>query len=385
MKTAYFDTFSGISGDMIVGAFISAGISLSDIEAEIQKLDMPGYSLSQKTVERNAISATLFEVHSHGHHHSRSLKDIIELIKKSSLNEQVKERSIRIFNTLGYAEAKIHNVSSDEVHFHEIGAVDSIIDIVSAAICLDKLKIEKVFTSVIPLGRGFVDTQHGKMPIPAPATLEILKNYPVKFNDIPFELTTPTGAAIVAAESQGLLTDKNFITERIGYGAGTKEMPGIPNLFRLAIGELVEKYSSDETYLIETNIDDMNPEFYPYVIEKLFDVGVHDAYLIPIIKKKGRPGIILSTLCESNKIDDVLKIIYSETSTLGVRILKTDRRKLDRGFEEVDTKYGKVEVKVTETSAGKKFIPEFEACKKIALEKNIPISKVYNEILKKNG
>lgn len=385
MKTAYFDTFSGISGDMIVGAFISAGILLSDIESELHKLDLPGYSLSQKTVERNAISATLFEVHTQDHHHSRSLKDIIDLIKKSSLNEQVKERSIKIFNTLGYAEAKIHNVSSDEVHFHEIGAVDSIIDIVAAAICLDKLEIEKVFTSVIPLGSGFVDTQHGRMPVPAPATLEILKNYPVKFSDIPFELTTPTGAAIVSAESQGLLSDKNFVIEKIGYGAGTKEIPGIPNLFRLAIGKLDEKYSSDETYLIETNIDDMNPEFYPYVIEKLFAVGVHDAYLIPIIMKKGRPGIILSTLCESNKIDDVLKIIYSETSTLGVRIIKTDRRKVKRDFEVVDTKYGKVNVKVTETSTGKKFIPEFEACKKIALEKNIPISKVYEEILKKNS
>jgi uncharacterized protein (TIGR00299 family) protein len=385
MKSSFFDTFSGISGDMIVGAFLNAGMPLSELQTELQKLNLKNYALSQKTVERNNIAATLFEVRLQGHHHSRSLKDIVELIELSSLSELVKKRAIKIFNLIGKAEAKIHNVPIDEVHFHEIGAVDSIVDIVSAAICLEKFEIEKVFTSVIPLGRGFVDTQHGKMPIPAPATLEILKDYPIKFGDIPFELTTPTGAAIVAAESQGLMSGKNYMIEKIGYGAGTKEIPNIPNLLRLIIGEFVNEFLVDETFLIETNIDDMNPEFYPYVIEKLLEAGVYDAYLVPIIMKKGRPGIVLSTLCEPNKIDDILKIIYSETSTLGVRIIKTDRRKLQRSFEVVDTVYGKVKVKVTETSAGKKIIPEFETCKKIALEKNIPISKVYQEVLKMNN
>ncbi len=385
MKIAYFDTFSGISGDMVIGAFLNAGFSLSELESELQKLKLKDFKLSQRIVQKSAISASLFAVLYEGHHHSRSLKDIVKLISESELSEKVKDVSLKIFNTLGYAEAKIHNVALDEVHFHEIGAIDSIIDIVGAAICFEKFEIERIFSSAIPLGSGFVETQHGKMPIPAPATLEILKNYPVKFTEIPFELTTPTGAAIIASGSKGLLFEKNFNVERIGFGAGTKDIPNIPNLLRLVIGELVEDYATDETYLIETNIDDMNPELYPYVIEKLFEIGVHDAYLIPIIMKKGRPGIILSTLCESSKIDDALKIIYSETTTLGVRIIKTDRRKLNRSFDEIETTFGKVKVKISESPEGKKIIPEFEECKRIALEKNIPISKIYDEILKKNN
>ncbi|MBM4176206.1 MAG: nickel pincer cofactor biosynthesis protein LarC [Ignavibacteria bacterium] len=384
MKIAYFDTFSGISGDMVIGAFLNAGLSLSELESEIQKLKLKDLKLSQRIVQKSAISASLFEVQCEEHHHSRRLKDIVSLISESELSEKVKEVSLKIFNTLGYAEAKIHNVSLDEVHFHEIGAIDSIVDIVGAAICLERFGIEKVFSSVIPLGSGFVETQHGKMPVPAPATLEILKNYPVKITEIPFELTTPTGAAIISSESSGLLFEKNINVERIGFGAGTKDIPKIPNLLRLVIADLSEMFSSDETYLIETNIDDMNPEFYPYVIEKLFEEGVHDAYLIPIIMKKGRPGIILSTLCESSKIDSALKIIYSETTTLGVRIIRTDRRKINRSFDEIETKFGKVKVKISESQEGKKIIPEFEECKKLAKEKNIPISKIYDEILKKN-
>ncbi len=268
---------------------------------------------------------------------------------------------------------------------NEVGAVDSIIDIVGTAIGLDYFNVKAIFTSIVPLGRGFIETQHGRMPIPAPATMEILKDYPVTFFDVPFELTTPTGAGIIKALSKGLIDYQKVKISNIGYGAGTKEIPQFPNLFRLMIGEFVETYSVDDSFIIETNIDDMNPEFYPFVIEKLLNAGAHDAYLVPIIMKKGRPGIILSTLCEASKVDEVLKIIYRETTTLGVRIIKIDRRKLTRESETIKTKFGDIKVKVILTESGKKYLPEFEECKKIALEKNIPISEVYNEIMKLNS
>jgi len=400
MKVAFLDTFSGLSGDMMIGALISAGLPFDYLKSELAKLNLSGYELSVTSVQRKSITAIKFDVkildhhldedhhhhdeHQHHHHNSRTYSEIIELINASSLNQNVKDISKKIFTVIGEAEAKIHNVKLEEVHFHEIGAIDSIVDIVGCAIGLDYFNIEKVFTSVVPLGRGFVNTQHGRMPIPAPATIEILKDYPVNFVDLQFELTTPTGAGIIKALSSGLMNDKKVKISNIGYGAGSKDIPQLPNLFRIFIGEFVEGYSFDDSYIVETNIDDMNPEFYPFVIEKLIEAGAHDAYLIPVIMKKGRPGIVLSTLCEASKLDDVLKIIYRETTTLGVRIIKIDRRKLNRDSEIVETKYGKVKVKVVITEYGKKYIPEFEECKKISIERNIPIAEVYNEIIKLN-
>lgn len=428
MKVAFLDTFSGLSGDMMIGALISAGLPFEYLESELKKLNLSEYNLSVSTVQRKSITAIKFDVeilhkhhsetdhhhnddehhqnekhhhhthteidhpgknhhqeeHRHHHHSSRTYSEILELINSSSLNKKVKDLSIKIFTIIGEAEAKIHNVKLEDVHFHEIGAIDSIVDIVGCAIGLDYFNIEKVYTSIVPLGRGFVDTQHGRMPIPAPATIEILKDYSVTFLDLPFELTTPTGAGIIKALSSGLMNDKKIKISNIGYGAGSKDIPQIPNLFRILIGEFVESYSTDDSYIVETNIDDMNPEFYPFVIEKLLEAGAHDAYLIPVIMKKGRPGIVLSTLCESSKLDEILKIIYRETTTLGVRIIKIDRRKLNRDTEIVETKFGKVKVKVVFTEERKKYIPEFEECKRISVEKNIPIAEVYNEILKLN-
>jgi len=406
MKIAFLDTFSGLSGDMMIGALISAGLPLEYLKSELAKLNLSGYELSISTVQRKSITATKFDVkllnqhfnhkgeihniqhhkenHHHHHHESRTYSEIIELINSSSLNQNVKDISNKIFTVIGEAEAKIHNVKLEDVHFHEIGAIDSIVDIVGCAIGLDYFNIEKVYTSIVPLGRGFVETQHGRMPIPAPATIEILKDYPVTFIDLQFELTTPTGAGIIKALSNGLMNDKKVKITNIGYGAGSKDIPQLPNLFRILIGEFIESYSTDDSYIVETNIDDMNPEFYPFVIEKLLEAGAHDAYLIPVIMKKGRPGIVLSTLCEATKIDDILKIIYRETTTLGVRIIKIDRRKLNRDAEIVETKFGKVKVKVVVTEYGKKYIPEFEECKKISIERNIPIADVYNEIIRLN-
>ncbi|MFN4110911.1 MAG: nickel pincer cofactor biosynthesis protein LarC [Ignavibacteria bacterium] len=403
MKIAILDTFSGISGDMVIGALISAGLPFEYLDSELNKLKLDGYKLSHSIVQKQSITAIKFDVqlieesghnhkhgeqnHSENHHHThgRMYKEIVKIIDESELSQYVKEISKKIFEIIGEAEAKIHNVKLEQVHFHEIGAIDSIIDIVGCAIGLEYFNVKEIFSSVIPLGRGFVETQHGKMPVPAPATIEILKDYPVTFLDIPFELTTPTGAGIVKALSKGLIDYQRVKVSNIGYGAGSKNIPEIPNLFRLMIGEYVEGFSTDESYIVETNIDDMNPEFYPYVIERLLNAGAHDAYLVPIIMKKGRPGIILSTLCEANLLEEILKIIYRETTTLGVRILKIDRRKLIRDSEIVKTKFGDVKVKVIQTENGKKYVPEFEECKKIAIEKNIPISEVYNEIIKLNS
>lgn len=403
MKIAILDTFSGISGDMVIGALISAGLPLEYLDSELKKLKLDGYKLSHSIVQKQSITAVKFDVqlieesghyhkheeknHSESHHHAhgRTYKEIVRIIDESELSQYVKEVSKKIFEIIGEAEAKIHNVKLEQVHFHEIGAIDSIIDIVGCAIGLEYFNVKEIFSSVIPLGRGFVETQHGKMPVPAPATIEILKDYPVTFLDIPFELTTPTGAGIVKALSKGLIDYQRVKVSNIGYGAGSKNIPEIPNFFRLMIGEYVEGFSIDESYIIETNIDDMNPEFYPYVIERLLNAGAHDAYLVPIIMKKGRPGIILSTLCEANLLEEILKIIYRETTTLGVRILKIDRRKLIRDSEIVKTKFGDVKVKVILTESGKKYVPEFEECKKIAIGKNVPISEVYNEIIKLNS
>lgn len=394
MKVAILDVFSGLSGDMMIGAMLSAGLSFEYLKTELEKLELTDYEISYKIVSRKSISAIKFDVkvkeHHHNnlnelHEHGRSYAEIVDLINKSNLSQSVKERSINIFKIIGQAEAKIHNINLNNIHFHEIGAIDSIIDIVGCAIGLEYFGIKKVFTTQVPLGKGFVNTQHGKMPIPAPATIEILKNYPVKFLDLPYELTTPTGAGIIKAESSGLVDYRNIIIEKIGYGAGSYEIEEIPNLFRLIIGEFTEKFEIDESFIIETNIDDMNPEFYPFVLEKLFEVGVHDAYLIPIIMKKGRPGIILSTLCEANKLEEALNVIYRETTTLGVRIIKIDRRKLNRETVYLETRFGKVKVKKVNSSRGEKFIPEYEECKRIALEKNIPISDIYNEIIKLNS
>lgn len=402
MKIAYLDTFSGISGDMMIGALISAGMPLEYLQEELKKLNLSNYKLEISKVQKHSITAIKFDVkieehnhdhhhsnhthhHNHSHHHGRTYQEIIKLIDDSGLSTFVKEQSKKIFTIIGEAEAKIHNTKLEDVHFHEIGAIDSIIDIVGTAIGFEYFGVKEVYSSIIPFGRGFVDTQHGRMPIPAPATIEILKDYPVTFLDLPFELTTPTGAGIVKALSNGLIDFKKLKVTNIGYGAGSKDIPKIPNLFRLILGELIEPYAVDELFIIETNIDDMNPEFYPYVIEKLLEAGAHDAYLIPIIMKKGRPGIILSTLCDNDKMNDILRIIYRETTTLGVRIIKIDRRKLERDSEIIQTKYGDMKVKVVYTESGKKYIPEFEECKKIAIEKNIPISEVYNEIIKLNS
>jgi len=379
MKIAYFDAFSGISGDMTIGAFIDAGIDFEEFKNEIQKLNLKNFDVKIKKITRHGINATKFDVViKEDREAHRNLSEIFEIIDKSNLSDFVKKTSQKIFTTLAQAEAKIHNVAIDDVHFHEVGAVDSIVDIVGTAICIEKFGIEKIFVSKIPLGSGgFVQTQHGKMPVPSPATVEILKNFPVILTDVSFELTTPTGSAIVATLAEYGLEKETIKISAIGYGAGQFEIPDRPNLLRIIIGEIPLKYEEERLLLIETNIDDMNPEVYPYVIEKLLSSGANDAYLVPIIMKKGRPGILLSVLVSESKLDNVLKIIFTQTTTLGVRVIEIKRRKLPREQREIETPFGRVKFKLVSIDNVERLIPEFEECKRIAEERNLPLIQVY--------
>jgi uncharacterized protein (TIGR00299 family) protein len=379
MKIAYFDAFSGISGDMTIAAFLNAGLDENEFLTELSKLKLSGFEIEIKKVIRNGITATKFDVIvKEKQKEHRHLSDIFEIIDASDLSEFVKQTSKKIFTNIAQAEAKIHNTTVEEVHFHEVGAIDSIIDIVGTTICIEKFKIEKIFASKIPLGSGsFTQTQHGKMPIPSPATLELLKNFPVTLTDIPFELTTPTGASIIATLAEYGFEKETIKINSVGYGAGNFDIPNQPDLLRIIIGEIPQKFNEEKLLLVETNIDDMNPEIYPYVIEKLLHSGANDAYLVPVIMKKGRPGILLSTLVNETKLDDILKVIFTQTTTLGVRILEIRRKKLKREQKEIDTPFGKVKFKIAIIENSERLVPEFEECKRIAEEKNIPLIQVY--------
>jgi uncharacterized protein (TIGR00299 family) protein len=387
MKIAYFDTIAGISGDMTLGALISAGVSFDELNTELQALGIGGFELQARHIERNGMVATKVEVViSEQSHYHRHLKDIEELIDNSSLTKNVKDRSKKIFREVAIAESKVHNTPMEKVHFHEVGAIDSLVDIVGVSICLEKLCIQTVYSSPVKVGNGgMVKSQHGALPVPTPATMEILKDYPIQLTDIPFELTTPTGAAIIKALSVGILTIERIQVSAIGYGAGGREIEQLPNLLRVFIGHLEPNYIADEIVSIETNIDNMNPEIYPYVIEKLMSAGANDAYLIPILMKKGRPGIILSALVERAKIDRILEIFFRETTTLGVRIQPIERKKLPRGTKQVQTNFGIVSAKVIIVDGKEQLRVEFEECKRIAAEKNLPLGEVYRKLEKELG
>jgi uncharacterized protein (TIGR00299 family) protein len=381
MKIAYFDTIAGISGDMTLGAFISAGVSLDYLSNEISKLDLHGVEFQATHLERSGITAVKLDVIISDQHHNRNIHDILEIISRNTLSDRVTENAKKIFMQLAHAEAKIHNMSIDDVHFHEVGALDAIVDIVGAAICLEKFGIKKVYTSPIKLGSGgFVDAAHGQLPLPAPAVAEILKGYPTVLTDVPFELTTPTGAAIVKAISSGVLSNEQISFEDIGYGAGSGEIKSIPNLLRVMIGELEQSGEEEESVIVETNIDDMNPEIYPFVIEQLLSHGADDAFLIPIIMKKGRPGVLLSAITSRSKLDHITEVFFSQTSTLGIRMQHINRRKVVREQREIESKLGKIKVKVVKYNGKERFIPEYEECRRLAIEKNIPLIEIYRNL-----
>ena len=392
MTIALLDIITGISGDMTIAALLDAGANFDYLKNECVKLNLSGYELKISKIKRSQIEATKFDVVIHENQHShRDLENIFKLIDESALSDYVKANSKRIFETIGKAEAKIHNVPFEKVHFHEVGAIDSIIDIVGACICLENIGVSRVLSTPVKLGRGLINTQHGVMPNPAPATLEILKNYPVELTNIDFELTTPTGAAIVKTLSEGVYdnsTLNNVKIKSIGFGSGTFDIKESPNLLRVLLCDIEERnYSNmDKLVQVETNIDDMNPQIYPYVMQKLFDAGVLDVYYHNIIMKKGRPGILLSVLAGENILNKVMDIIYSETTTLGVRITHIDRHKVDREIKEVDSSLGKVKVKVIGKNSAVKLVPEFEECRRIAQSSGKPLNEIYNQLMRElNG
>lgn len=378
MKIAYLDTIGGIAGDMTMAAFVSAGLPFDELADELKKLKLGDFEIVATHVQRNAIDAVHIDVViTHEPHYHRHLQDILALIDASDLVAGVKRRARSIFSVIAEAEARIHDSTIDKVHFHEVGALDSLVDVVGASICLEKLGIERVYSSPVRLGSGgFVQTQHGIMPTPAPASLEILKDYPTVLTSVREELTTPTGAAIVKALSTGILDEEIITVKAIGYGAGTKEFKEIPNFLRVIIGELRPDMEKEQIVVIETNIDDMNPQVYPFLIERLLAAGAHDAYLIPIIMKKGRPGMLLSVMAGQRIMDDIVSLIYRETTTIGLRVQKIGRLKLPRQEREVQTTFGPIKVKAVIREGKESIAPEFEECKRIAREKNLPLLEV---------
>ena len=389
MTIAYFDCFSGISGDMILGALVDLGIEPSSLANELDKLNLDEFTIDFKKVTKHSIAATHAVVEErnldqkrHNNHHHRHLSDIFAILDQSSLQPDIIHQSKQIFDKLAEAEAKVHDTSKDKVHLHEVSGIDSIVDIVGTVIGLNLLGIEKIYASPISLGTGFVTCDHGKMPVPVPGTMEILKDIPVRPTEIRKELTTPTGAAVISSLTESFGPMPKMVIKQIGYGAGTRDLTEIPNLLRIVIGQENDT-DQDEVYIIETNIDDNSPEIIGHVMEKLFNIGALDVFLTPIFMKKNRPGTKLSVICNLHNCDDMVSIILNETTTFGVRRYKVNRDKLSRDLIEIETKWGTIQAKRGFMKDKHiKTIPEFEDCRKIAVANDIPIREVYETAIR---
>mgnify|MGYP001034946595 CR=1 FL=1 len=383
MKIAYFDCFSGISGDMTLGALLDAGLPFEVLKNELDKLPLKNYSLRAEKVKKSGIAATKVRIHAEEKGVIRYWTNIKNLIDDSDLNETVKVKSKEVFLALARAEAKIHRKRLNNIHFHEVGATDSIIDIVGVAIGLNYLKVEKVFASSIATGMGLIKTEHGIIPLPSPATLEILKDVPIYSGGTNVELTTPTGASIIKTYAEKFGEIPPLKITSTGYGAGARDLE-TPNVLRIILGEMIlssKDADEDEVVVIDTNIDDMNPEFYEFVMEKLFDAGALDVWITPVYMKKNRPGTALSILAPLQKEEEILDTIFKETSTLGVRTSRKVRRKILREIITVSTKFGKARVKIGRFKNQTVSIsPEYEDCARLAKEKNTAVKEVYNEI-----
>jgi pyridinium-3,5-bisthiocarboxylic acid mononucleotide nickel chelatase len=380
MKILLYDCFSGISGDMNLGAMIDLGVDQEFLEKELGKLDLKGWKLEVQKAQRHGIGGTMVTVKQTRHeHHHRHLSDINKIIEQSSLDEATKKLSMKIFMKLATAEATVHGIPVEKVHFHEVGAVDSIIDIVGAAVCFNALVVDEVHVTAIELGGGTVLCDHGRLPVPAPATSEILKDIPVRMNGVDFEATTPTGAAILSALGNKFDSKVQVRITRTGYGVGQKDPPEVPNLLRVFLGETTEdNETGHDALLIECNIDDMNPELYEHISGKLFSEGAADVFLTNIIMKKGRPAIVISVICETDKAARLKEVLFTETTTLGVRTIPFRKDTLAREFETIDTPLGAVRFKRS-LYKGKvvSYKPESEDCYRIAMETGMPLKQVY--------
>ena len=383
MTLAYFDCFSGISADMTLGALVDAGLPLDVLRSELAKLNLAGYTLSSEKVRRSGLSATkVHVVLDEKEQPARHLADISRVINGSSLSPVIKQKSLAIFERLADVEAKVHGTTPDKVHFHEVGAVDALVDIVGSVIGLEHLGITEIIGSPVNVGTGTVHTAHGKLPVPAPATAELLRGIPLYSSSIAFELTTPTGAAIISTLADSFGPLPQLVVRRIACGAGNKDFPGQPNVLRLFVGESAPAYDEDRAVLIETNIDDMNPQIYDHLIDRLLQAGALDAYLAPLVMKKGRPGILLSALSAKENADVLLDIIFRETTSIGVRFQEVGRKKLSRELQDVRTPYGVVRVKVSRRGDEVLTVtPEYEDCRRIARERQVPLKTVMEEAI----
>ena len=377
-QIAYADCFSGVSGDMFLGALIDAGLEPDHLQTELAELDLEKFTLrSFKQQDRN-ISGTRLVIDSGKPETVRAWKDIRSLIENSGLQKRIKEKSLKVFTCLAEAEAKIHDCRAEDVHFHEIGGLDSIIDIVGTVIGLDYFGIEHLITSPLPMPRGWTRCDHGMLPLPPPAVCEILQDVPVYGSSINQELVTPTGAALVKSLSRDFGDLPAMKISRTGYGAGSRKLPGdIPNLFRLIIGYERKVAESEEVEVIETNMDDWSPESYPHLCEQLFASGALDVSLVPMHMKKGRPGFLLRVITNDACSWEIKKCIFSETTSIGLRFRREKRMTLPRETGTVNTSWGPVQAKRVETPTGYALYPEYEECRRLALENKVPLKDVY--------
>jgi hypothetical protein len=379
MKTAYFDAFSGLSGDMMVGALLDCGVDFKNLEAALASLPLKGSRLSCRRKTVSGIAAVKFDVEVTEAQPERHLSQILAMIEASSISAAAKRRARAIFEVLADAEAKVHHMTSEHVHFHEVGAVDSIMDVVGTAWALEELGVGELLVSPLPMGTGFARSQHGIIPVPAPATAELLAGFTVRMGDGPAEMVTPTGAAVLRALGRSAPMPLNFEIEKIGYGAGTREYEDRPNVLRIMIGHERSTLDSDELIEIAANIDDLNPQIYDHVMERLFSTGARDVTLTPTIMKKGRPAITIAVLAEPARRDALAKVLFAETSTIGVRFHPVARLKLRREIREVETRWGRIKVKFSEGDGAITATPEYDDCRRIATEQNVPLKTVMEE------
>ena len=396
MRGIYFDCFAGISGDMTIGALLDLGLDFESLTAQLSTLGLTGYEIKRERVKRSGIAATKFDVAiDEDKQPARTLSDIREIIDRSALSDGVKAKALRVFGRLAEAEAKVHATTPDRIHFHEVGAVDSIIDTVGAMIGLEMLGVERFYCSALRLGRGSVETEHGLLPIPAPATAELLRGIPVYAGDLEGEFVTPTGAAIVSTLCEQFGPLPEIEIARAGYGAGTRNPAGFPNALRLVLGEVRKARphaeEDESVFVIETNIDDMNPQVFGFIMERAFALGALDVFMVSAQMKKSRPGVLLTVLCGPERLESIMGMLLAETTTLGVRYHEAKRRVLERAIETVETRYGRVRIKVARDGPRTlHFQPEYDDCAGLAEQSNAPLfevqaaaSEAYRDALKK--
>ncbi|HET8579277.1 MAG TPA: nickel pincer cofactor biosynthesis protein LarC [Methylomirabilota bacterium] len=398
MKLAYFDCPNGAAGDMILGALVDAGVSFETLERELGRLGVEGYSLQSSTVIKAGFRATKVDVHVHDHDHAsgaaghsherphhrhahpdRTLASILGIIGRSDLPAAVKSNAARIFIRLAEAEARVHGATPDQVHFHDVGAVDAIVDVVGACVGLHLLGVESVHCGALPIGGGFVTGPHGRIPVPGPATAELLKGFPTVDTGIRRELVTPTGAAILTTLAASAGAMPAMTLRAVGSGAGTMELD-TPNIIRLFVGESPAPGGTESIVQVETTVDDMSPQLYEPLMERLFEVGALDVYLTPVVMKRSRPGVVLTALCVPDRVAELSRALFEESSTIGVRWTAYQRARLDREMVTLPTAYGPVAFKVSRLEGRVVTVtPEFEEIRRIAKEKGVAVREVLDQ------